>query len=127
MSPLRGLLALAAAPTAALAQSPGEGVSKVSVATGADPLAAMAFLQKYFGTTPTDDSCQSNVCPCAASDVVQGFSQLARADSPPGTCVLLTGEPSGKTQADRDTVSVFPVGRPGKDCRYEEASMLAAD
>lgn len=127
MNALCGLRVLAAAATAALAQSPGEGLSKVSVATGADPLAAMAFMQRYFGTTPTDDSCQSNVCPCAASDVVQGFSQLARADSLPGTCVLLTEEPGGKTQADRDTVSVFPGRHPGKDCVFEEASMLTAD
>jgi hypothetical protein len=113
--------------TAALAQTPGDGISKYSVASETDPLAAMAFLQRYLGTTPTDETCQGNVCLCPESDAVQAFSQLPREASPPGTCLLLLADPTKKAQADRDTVAVTPSGETGKDCKYSDASKLLAD
>jgi len=61
----------------AVAQSPGNGISKSTYSCN-DPLTAKAFLYKYFPVDTPGDECTNDICTCAASgstpawDIQQG-------------------------------------------------------
>ena len=65
---LIGALVYLSAPNTALAQGPWDGMSKTTLAAETDPLGAMAFVQRFFGSTPDHDSCDANICLCDAGD-----------------------------------------------------------
>ena len=55
-------------------QGPWNGMSKTTYAAETDPLGGMAFVQKYFGSTPDSDSCDANVCRCDAGNPADGLT-----------------------------------------------------
>lgn len=118
------------------AQAPGLGVGKSTYAAQMDPLGAMAFVQRYFGTTTAADSCDADVCQCRAGEsgassrwfAWQGRSQLAKAEMAghyPGKCVLRTRS-AGLVLAGGSEVAVVPGSSPGDACTSVPGSEMAA-
>lgn len=122
----------------ASAQGPGNGVSKTTYAAQMDPLGGMAFVQRYFGTTPSEDSCTASVCQCEAgmSETSSpwyaplGRSQMILEEKVgyyPGKCVLLTKSADAVAGYGNSTmVAVFPGPGPGDACSYVPGSYLTA-
>ncbi len=127
------LLVLACAASLGSAQGPWHGVSKTTLAAETDPLGAMAFVQKYFGTTPDSDSCDGNVCLCNAGDsgatgpweAVLGRSDIVKAAYPAGTCKLVTAM-DAIVGSETTHTAVVKDPSPGVDCAYTDASAVAA-
>lgn len=119
-------------------QGPGHGIGKTTYAAQMDPLGAMAFVQKYFGTTAAADSCDADVCQCKAGEsgassrwfAYQGRSQLAKAKMAghyPGKCVLRTRS-AGPVLTGGTEVAVVPSSSLGEACsRAPGFEMAMAD
>jgi len=109
------------------------GMSKTTLAAETNPLGAMAFIQKYFGSTPDHDSCDANICLCEAGDsnsstpwdAVLGRSDLVKKGYPAGKCILRTAS-AKKLIAATGWTAVLPTGIPGRDCNYVQDKNVEA-
>lgn len=111
----------------AIAQGPGNGVSKTTYASS-QPEVGLAFVLKYLPTTCAEDSCNANYCPAGTGPTgvtVQGRSQLVLPEYVPSApnCVLFsaTGATSSKSGASAITVPT----QKGSDCTFAQDSYFA--
>eukprot|EP00811_Abedinium_folium_P030980 NODE_5003_length_1821_cov_4.335301.p1 GENE.NODE_5003_length_1821_cov_4.335301~~NODE_5003_length_1821_cov_4.335301.p1 ORF type:complete len:507 (+),score=130.93 NODE_5003_length_1821_cov_4.335301:47-1567(+) len=129
----RGLLLFAATAGFAWAQGPGNGISKSTMAAETDPLGALAFMNKYFHTTPAEDQCTANVCQCKAGDSgaksawlgTDGRANLVETEN--RACALFTKATVDHATSSWTSTAIMPSrGAPGTDCSYKTSKKYDA-